>query len=296
MLNPAHTPANQGRRALQQRQEIGGGLFIAHQPLAKAVEPRVRALDHPAACPLPLPAGAGFSTLSHMRRVATPLHDLRGRTPRIALVRTQVLPPSPADFGAHDHNAVQSDRQQFDIMPVGPADDKGQRDASTVHQQAEFAAFFSPDQWGCCPPLPGPAELCLASHQCFATPRQSPPFHHARPNRPAIRPGRIPGPASVESACAPNWRSQMNSAAPSTGNRCAAHRQCRRRFDDRPKACARRRDAVDNAGASDVPELWAPRAGRVARVHRILPTIEFWPCRQHKHGFKSHNCYLRIRY
>jgi hypothetical protein len=22
--------------------------------------------------------------------------------------------------------------------------------------------------------------------------------------------------------------------------------------------------------------------------------IEFWPCRQHKHGFISHNCYLRI--
>ena len=59
-------------------------------------------------------------------------------------------------------------------------------------------------------------------------------------------------------------------------------------------ACARRRDAVDSAGVSDVPGLGAPRAERVARVHQKLPKIEFWPCRQHKLGFKSHNYYLRI--
>ena len=295
MLKSAHTPANQGRRALQQGQKIGGGLFIAHQQLAEAVEPRVRAFDYPATRALPLPTSAGFfSALSHMRCVTALLHGLRGGTPRIALVRTQVLPPSAAGLGAHDHNAVQSGRQQFDIMPVGPADDKGQRDASTVHQQAALAAFFSPDRWGYCPPLPGPAELCLAFHQCFATPRQSPPFHHTRPNRLAIRPERTLAHASVESVCGWRWRYQMTWAVPSTGNRCAAHRQCRRRFDGRPMACARRRDAVDNAGVSDVPGPWAPRAERVARVHRKLPTIEFWPCRQHKHDFKSHNCYLRI--
>jgi hypothetical protein len=39
----------------------------------------------------------------------------------------------------------------------------------------------------------------------------------------------------------------------------------------------------------DVSELWAPRAGRSARVHRKLPTIEFWPCRQRKHYSKSLN-------
>lgn len=147
MLKSTHAPTNQGRRALQQCQKIGGGLFIAHQQLAEAVEPRVRAFDHPAAGALPLPAGAGFfSALSHVRCVTALLHGLRGGTPGIALVRTQVLPPAAAGFGAHDHNAVQSNRQQFDIMPVGPADDKGQRDASTVHQQAALAAFFSPDR------------------------------------------------------------------------------------------------------------------------------------------------------
>ena len=295
MLKSAHTPTNQGSRALQQRQKIGGGLFIAHQQLAEAVEPRVRAFNHPAARALPLPAGGGFfSALSHMRCVTALLHGLRGGTPRIALVRTQVLPPSAAGFGAHDHNAVQSRFQQFDIMSVGPADDKGQRDASTVHQQAALAAFFFPDRWGCCPPPPGPAELCLASHQCFATPRQSPPFHHTRPNRLAIRPERTLAHASVESVCGWRWRCQIASAVPSTGNRCAAHRQCRRRFDGRPTACARRRDAVDNAGVSDVPGPWAPRAERAARVHQKLPKIEFWPCRQLKLGFNSHNRYLRI--
>ena len=157
MLKSAHTPANQGGGTLQQRQKIGGGLFIAHQQLAEAVEPRVGAFDHPAAGALALPTGARLlPALPHMRRVSSRLHGLRGRTPCIALVRTQVLSPPAAGFGSHHHNAVQSDRQQFDIMPVGPADDKGQRDASTVHQQAALAAFFSPDPWGCCPPLPAP--------------------------------------------------------------------------------------------------------------------------------------------
>ena len=75
MLKSAHTPTNQSRRALQQRQKIGRGLFIAHQQLAEAVEPRVRAFDHPAAGALPLPAGASFfSALSHMRRITALLH------------------------------------------------------------------------------------------------------------------------------------------------------------------------------------------------------------------------------
>ena len=276
MLKSAHAPANQGRRALQQRQKVGGCLFVAHQQLTEAVEPRVRAFNYPAARKLPLPAGAGFfAALSHMRCVTALLHGLRGGTPRIALVRTQVLPPAAAGFGAHDHNAVQSGRQQFDIMLVGPADDKGQRDASTVHQQAAFAAFFSPDRWGYCPPLPEPAELCLAIHQWFATPRQSPPFHHTRPNRLAIRPERTLAHASVENVCGWRWHCQRTSLTPSTGNRCAAHRQCRRRFAGLPRVCARRRDAVGNAGVSGVPGLGAPRAERVARVHQKLPTIQF---------------------
>jgi hypothetical protein len=49
MLKSAHTSANQGGGALEQRQKIGGGLFIAHQQFAEAIEPRVRAFHHPAA-------------------------------------------------------------------------------------------------------------------------------------------------------------------------------------------------------------------------------------------------------
>ena len=278
MSNSGHSPANQGRRALQQRQKIGGGLLITHQQLAKPVKPRVGALDHPAAGALP-----------HVRRVTSGAHGLRGGTPRIALVRTQVLPPPPAGFGAHNHDTVQGDRQQFDIMPVGPADDKGQRDASTVHQQTALAAFFSPGRWGCCPPLPAPAGLCLVSHQYFATPRQCLPSRHTRPNQPATVPARIPARASVESVCERNWRCRTIWAAPSTGIRCAAHKQCRRRFAGPPTACARHRDDADNACAPGAAAVWAPRAGRSARVHRKLPTSEFWPCRQHKQRFNSCN-------
>src|ERR1035437_9700472 len=198
MLKSAHTPTNQGRRTLQQGQEVGCGLFIADQQLAEAVEPRVRAFDYPAAGALPLPAGAGFfAALAHMRRVTALLHGLRGGTPRIALVRTQVLPAAAAGFGPHDHNAVQSDRQQFDIMPVGPADDKGQRDASTVHQQAALAAFFFPDRWGCFPRLPAPGALCLPSRQCLATPLKPFPFPLPGPPVPAEGAGKLPARASV---------------------------------------------------------------------------------------------------
>ena len=290
MLRSAHSPANQGRRALQQRQKIGGGLLIAHQQFAKPVEPRVGALDHPAAGALPLPTGARlFPALPHMRRITSGLHGLCGGTPSIGFVRAEILPPPPAGFGAHDYDAIQSDRQQFDIMPVGPADDKGQRDASTVHQQTSFAAFFPPGRSDCCPPLPAPAALCLASHQCFAIPKQSPPVHHTRPNRPATAPGRIPARASVESVCERNWRCRTIWAAPSTGSRCAAHKQCRRRFAGHPTACARRPVAAGNAGAPGAAAVWAPWVGCSATVHRKLPTIAFWPCRQHKHRFKPCN-------
>ncbi len=295
MLKSAHTPANQGGGTLQQRQKIGGGLFIAHQQLAEAVEPRVGAFDHPAAGALALPTGARLlPALPHMRRVSSRLHGLRGRTPCIALVRTQVLSPPAAGFGSHHHNAVQSDRQQFDIMPVGPADDKGQRDASTVHQQAALAAFFSPDPWGCCPPLPAPVALCLASHQYFATPKQSLPCHHTRPAPPATGPGKIPVRASVESACGWRWRCRTTWAAPSTGSRCAAHKQCRQRFAGLPTACARPQAAAGNACAPGAAAVWAPRVEPSARVHRKLPTIAFWPCPQHKQRLKPCNNYLRI--
>jgi hypothetical protein len=290
MLKSAHTPTNQGCRTLQQRQKIGGRLFVAHQQFTETVEPRVRAFNHPAAGSLPLPAGAGFlSTLSNMRRVATLPHGLRCGVPCIGFVRTQVLPPTATGLWAHDDNAVQGDRQQFDIMPIGSADDKGQRDASTVHQQAALAAFFSPDRWGCYPPLPAPVAPFLASRRCFATPRQSPPSHHTRPNRLAIMPERIPDHASVESVYGWHWRCQTTWAAPSTGSRCAARRQCRRKSDDYPTACARRRDAAGIAGVSAAGAVWEPMARRSARVHRKLPTIGFWPCRQHKQGSKPDN-------
>ena len=145
MQKSAHPPANQGRGALQQGHEIGGGLFIAHQELAESVEPRMRAFDHPAARPLPSAAGAGLlPPLTHVRCIAPLPHGMRGGLARIALVRAQILPPPPGDFGADDHDAVQGGLQQFDIMPVGPADDKGERDASTVHQQAALGSFSIP--------------------------------------------------------------------------------------------------------------------------------------------------------
>jgi len=147
MVKSTHAPANQGRGALQQAHEIGHRLLVSHQQFTEPVEPRMRSFHHPAAGFLTLAARSDlFATLPYMRRIAAVPHGLRGGLAGVALVRTQVLAPPPAGLGAHDHNAVQGGLQEFDIMPIGPADDKGQRDASTVHQQAALGAFFFPDR------------------------------------------------------------------------------------------------------------------------------------------------------
>jgi len=43
------------------------------------------------------------------------------------------------------NDAPQSRLQQLHIMPIGPAYDQRQRDATRVDQKTSFASIFSPD-------------------------------------------------------------------------------------------------------------------------------------------------------
>ena len=188
---------------------------------------------------LPASNRLGFlADLPHMRNVATRPHDRGGGLPAVAFVRAQVLAPPPGRLGASDHDAVQGFSQQFHVVPVGPADDKRERDASPVDQQTAFGAFFFPDPWGCCPRLPEPAVLCLESRQCSAIPRRSLPDHHIRPGPPATADGKTLPRAIVESDGEWPWHCQNSWARPSTDNRSAAHTRWRQRRDADPGACA----------------------------------------------------------
>src|SRR5580658_1267194 len=153
--------------------------------------------------------GFGFlADLLYMRNVAARPHDRVGGFAAVTFVGAQILPALAARLGSPNYNAVQGLGQQFDVMPVGSADDKRERDASPVHQQTAFGPFFSPDPSGCSPPLPEPMELCLGCRQCSAIPRQSLPDRRIQPSRPARVGGRIPPRATVGSADAPRWRCQ----------------------------------------------------------------------------------------
>ena len=86
----------------------------------------------------------------------------------------------------HD-DGVQRCPQQLHVMPIGPGDDKRERGATTVHQQAALGPFFFPDLSGCFPPPLVPAGLYPASHPSSATPTQSLPSRHILPARLANR-------------------------------------------------------------------------------------------------------------
>ena len=152
---------------MQQAQKIVRLLLVPHQQFAETIQPRMRSFHLPSPCGL-LPSADRFGFLAdllHMRNIPTFPHDRRGGLAAVAFVGAQVLTSAAGGLGTPDDDAVECFGQQFHVMPVGPADDKGERDASPVHQQAAFGPFFSPDLSGYCPPLPAPAALCLGCHQ-----------------------------------------------------------------------------------------------------------------------------------
>src|ERR1017187_2439486 len=281
---------------MQQRQKIVRFLFVAHQQFPKTVEPRMRAFHLP-------PPGRALATtgrfgfladLRHVGNVAARPHDRGGRLATVAFVGTQVLAAPPARLGPPNHNAVQGLGQQFHIMPVGPADDKRERDASPVDQQAAFGAFFSPDPWGCCPTLPVPTELCLARRQCSAIPRRSPPVHRIPPNPLATVGGRSPPRATVESADARHWRCQNFSAGLSTGSPCARHTRWRQTRRVASRACVRPRDGGDIYGPWPAPPPPESTLRHAPKVHRTLPRSKFCACPQRATPRRQCKAYLGI--
>ena len=75
-------------------------------------------------------------------------HGLPGSAPVIAFIRTEMVPAFLPWPGPLDDDVFQGRFQQLHIMPIRSADDEGERDATTVDEQASFGPIFFPDPSG----------------------------------------------------------------------------------------------------------------------------------------------------
>lgn len=281
----SHPPTDYRDCQMQQRLEISGFFLIPHSQLAVVVHPRMCSFHHPTTrTSFVFVSGYRRSFLGHMRDIAPLPHLSLGGLASIAFIHAEVLASAFRWLGPSDHDRVQCLCQQLHVVPISSGDDKRERGATAVHQQAALGPFFSPDQSGCFPQPLAPAALCLASRPSFAIPRQSPPCHRTPPTPLATIARRSPPAATAESNGEWRWRCRSFWAEPSTGNRYAAHRQWRRKPLAVQSICARRQDAAGTCVLAPCVDCAEAEAARhVTRALRKLPKIELSACGNH-HG------------
>src|SRR6218665_952263 len=119
-------------------------LLVAHQQLAKAVEPAVAYLDNPASGFLLRIAALGvrlFTAINHMRDVVMRLVALQSTPTAISRICAQVFGRGQRPF-TPDHDGREHSLKLRDIMPSGAGHDERQRDATLVHQQVALASIW----------------------------------------------------------------------------------------------------------------------------------------------------------
>ena len=134
-----------------EREEAALKLLVAHQQLAKAVEPAMADLNNPS--PGLLVGVPSLGTLflratDHMRNVTVVLDDLQRRLAAISGIQAQMLGAALSRHLALDHDGGQDRVELRDIMPVRSGHDERQGDATAVDQQVTLAPIFFPDQSG----------------------------------------------------------------------------------------------------------------------------------------------------
>ena len=125
--------------------------LIAHQQLAKPVEPAMADLHNPASgflAGMPLLCRLLLRATDHMRNVAVVLDDLQRRLATISGVQAQMLGATLSRRLALDHDGGQDGVELRHIMPVRSGHDERQGDATAVDQQVTLAAIFFPDRSG----------------------------------------------------------------------------------------------------------------------------------------------------
>ena len=271
----SHSPADQRGGQIQQRREVGGLLLVTRAQLAIVVHPGMRPLDHPTpSAPFGFVSTLGGRLVWNVRSIAPRAHLLLGRSAPVAFVNAEVLRLILGRFGPPNHDRVQRLGQELHVVPIGPGDDKRERGATAVHQQAALGSFFSPGRSGCSPPPLAPKELCLACRPGFAIPKRCLPSRRTPPTPPATGAGRILPAATFGNGDESRWRCRNSWAAPSIGSRCAAHTRWRQKYCAAPSVCVRRPAAGGTgACAGRADRVAATEVGPATKARRILPTI-----------------------
>ena len=144
-----------------EREEAALKFFIAHQQLAKPVEPTMADLHNPTPGFLSAVPLLGFFLLGatgHMRNVVVTFDDIQRGLAAISGIQAQMLGAALGWHLALDHDRGQYCVELRNIMPVRSGHDERQGDATAVDQQVTLAPIFSPDQSGCARPALAPVE------------------------------------------------------------------------------------------------------------------------------------------
>ena len=142
-----------------EREEAALKFLIAHEQLAKTVEPAMADLNNPTSSFLSGMQLLGLLLLGatgHMRNVVMALNDLQRRLATISSIQTQMLGATLSRRLALDHDGGQHCVELRNIMPIRSGHDERQGDATAVDQQVTLAPIFSPDQSGWARPAVAP--------------------------------------------------------------------------------------------------------------------------------------------
>ena len=144
-----------------EREEAALKLLVAHQQLAKAVEPAMADLDDPAPCFLPGMPLLGpllLRATDHMGNVPVAVDDLQRWLATISGIQAQMLGAALSRHLALDHDRRQNGVELRDVMPVRSGHDERQGDATAVDQQMTLAPIFFPGRSGWVRPALAPEE------------------------------------------------------------------------------------------------------------------------------------------
>ncbi len=139
------------RCEMVEREETTVKFFIAHQQLAKTVEPTMADLNNPTTgllSGMPLLGLLLLRAAGYMRNVAMTLNDLQSGLSAISGIKTQVLGATLDRHLALDHDGRQDGVELRNVMPVRSGYDERQGDATAVDQQVTLAPIFFPDPSG----------------------------------------------------------------------------------------------------------------------------------------------------
>lgn len=144
-----------------EREEAALEFLIAHQQLAKTVEPAMADLNNPTPgflSRMPLLCLLLLRATGHMRNVAMAFYDLQRWLSAIAGIKAQMFGATFSRRFALDHDGRQDCIELRNVMPVRSGHDERQGDATAVDQQVTLAPIFFPDRSGWARPALVPVE------------------------------------------------------------------------------------------------------------------------------------------